>query len=521
MIRVQMEEQSKRTLYVTLLATFFWGLLAHGYGFLHDSFSGDSLSEFYGAMGSNAWKIQLGRFVVPAYKAVFRTDMTLPWLVGMLSLLWIGLAVYCTVRMFHLESGVMIFLTAGIFTANITVAATAASYMHDYDCDMFALFCAAAAACLWKHYDWGVLAGAVLLALSMGIYQSYVLVAVVLVMFSCILDLLNGLDAWAVLKCGMKAIFMLILGGIFYYAGMHLVLKVTDIPMHTGDTNSLDAALTLTPRSILALTYHAYLDCFDRLLHVQSPYPKQMIQVFTLLQMAMAGGVLAIGIWNHRIKVPGKLLCLILVGMLPFGMHLIYVLTSGIVHDLMVYSIWLFYLLVLLLCDWFARYGLEHPEKLFAKICKVPRWLCIGMLFVILYGNVQTANAMYLKKDLEQDAYLALMNRIVYRMETEEGYQAGETPVVFVGTHQLLNKTIPGFEEYRHITGMDSSLVANTAEDYRLRSYFRTVMNYPANIPGSDVFQAMAKDTRVANMPAYPSEGCMELIDGTLVVKLG
>ena len=96
--------QDKQRFSFAVLATFFWGLLAHGYGFLHDSFSGDSLSEFYGAMGSNAWKIQLGRFVVPAYKAVFRTDMTLPWLVGVLSLVWIGLAVYMTARIFRMES---------------------------------------------------------------------------------------------------------------------------------------------------------------------------------------------------------------------------------------------------------------------------------------------------------------------------------------------------------------------------------------------------------------------------------
>lgn len=518
---IRSEKEHKKQLYYAIMATFFWGMLAHGYGFLHNSFSGDSLSEFFGAMGSNAWKIQLGRFVVPAYKAVFRTDLTLPWLVGMLSLLWIGLAVYLTVRIFRMESGILIFLTAGIFAANITVAATAASYLHDYDCNMFALLCAVAAVYLWKEFDWGILAGSVLVALSLGIYQSYVLVAVVLVMFSCILDLLNEADFRDVIKRGLKAVSMLVLGGVLYYGVLRIVIECTGIQMHTGDTNSLDAALALTPRSILSLTYHAYLDCFNRLIQVQSPYPARMIQIFTLLQMLVAAGALVIGLCNRRVKLPEKALCMILVALLPFGMHLIYVLTSGIVHDLMVYGTWLFYLLVLLLSDWLAKYGMQYGGGILQKYRSVPRWLCMGMLFVILYGNVQTANALYLKKDLEQDAYLALMNRIVYRMETVEGYEPGETPVVFVGTHQLLNEAIPGFEEYRHITGMDSSLVANTEEDYRLRAYFQTVMNYPANIPGSDVFRRMAADPRVTDMPAYPGEGSIAMIDDVLVVKLG
>ena len=145
----------------------------------------------------------------------------------------------------------------------------------------------------------------------------------------------------------------------------------------------------------------------------------------------------------------------------------------------------------------------------------------MGMIAVILYGNVQTANALYLKKDMEQDAYLALMNRIVYRMETVEEYEAGVTPVVFVGSHRLLNEVIPGYEEYRDITGMHSSVVANTQEDYRLRSYFQTVMNYPVSVPGGDVFRQIREDSRVKAMPAYPQDGSVAMIDGTMVVKLG
>jgi len=93
--------------------------------------------------------------------------------------------------------------------------------------------------------------------------------------------------------------------------------------------------------------------------------------------------------------------------------------------------------------------------------------------------------------------------------------------VVFVGSHQLLNKVIPGYEEYLGITGMSSSEVANPQEDYRLRTYFQTVMNYPVNVPGSDVFQRMREDSRVAEMPAYPEDGSVAVLDGILVVKLG
>jgi len=47
------------------------------------------------------------------------------------------------------------------------------------------------------------------------------------------------------------------------------------------------------------------------------------------------------------------------------------------------------------------------------------------------------------------------------------------------------------------------------------------VMNYPVNVPGSDVFQRMREDSRVAEMPAYPEDGSVAVLDGILVVKLG
>lgn len=514
-------QQSKNQLYLALAVTFLWGLWAHGYGFLHDSFSKDSLSEFYGASGGSAWKIQLGRVIVPIYRQIFRTELTLPWMVGLLSLLWIGLAVYLVVRIFRIQSKLSLVLIAGILTANITVAATAATYSHDYDCDMFAMLCSVCAVYCWKElrFGWGI--GAVFVALSLGIYQSYISVAIVLVMFVCILDLLNGEKFHAVMKNGLRAVGMLLLGGAVYYIIMKSVLAATGIALASGDTNSLDSALTLSVREIIYLTYYAYVDCAARLLNVVSPYPAALVRGITLVLMALCGGILAWGLCNRKLGWPERLLCVGLIALLPLGMNLIYIPTHAIVHDLMVYAIWLFYLLVILLADWFTQRGWNCPAENRGRFRNLSRTVAAILLAVILYGNVQTANVLYLKKDMEQDSYLSLMTRIVYRMEAFVEYEPGVTPVVFAGEHTMLNDSIPGFEPYSRITGMDTAVVASTGEDYRLRSYFQTVMNIPVVVPYGDVYNAMKTDPRVADMPAYPAEGCIALIDGVLVVKVG
>lgn len=97
-------EDRKRQLLFCLACVFIWGLMAHAYGFLHSSFSHDSLLEFNGDGLSNRIRISNGRFLSPVCRWIFRTNMTLPWLVGVLGLLWIGLSAYLILRMFRLKT---------------------------------------------------------------------------------------------------------------------------------------------------------------------------------------------------------------------------------------------------------------------------------------------------------------------------------------------------------------------------------------------------------------------------------
>ncbi len=510
----QTYERNREILIFSLIATFLWGMLAHGYGFMHSSFSHDSLNEFNAANGGDSWKIQLGRYVIPLYRAVFRTQLTLPWLVGMLSLIWIGLAVYFVVRIFNMQSKLIIFVTAGIFTTNITVAATAATYMHDYDCNMFAMLCAVAAVFLWKRYSWGFFLGAVLLAVSLGIYQSYLSVAIVLIMFVCILKLLDETEFQHVLTVGMKGIGMILIGGILYYIGLQIVLAVTKIPLSSGDYNSLDKVLDVSVGGLPSLILYTYIDCFWRFWNAVSPYPTALVRTVFLLLTGMTAIAVLFGITDKRGRRLEKLLCAGLVILIPFGMNITYVLVAGVVHDLMVYAVWLFYLFALLMADWLVKHKANNGGKIL-------RIACLVLTLVQLYGNVQVANAMYLKKDLEQDAFLSLMTRVVYEMEEYDHYEPGETPVVFVGLSEQMDDVISGFEKYRTITGMEQARMSDTRVNYRMQRYFDYVLSNPAVMADDAVWTSIQKAEEVLKMPCYPDDGCITMIDDVLVVKLG
>ena len=507
-------ERNKSKLYFALASTFFWGLLAHAYCFFDNSFSHDSLNELHGAIFGNNIKLVSGRIFVPLYRDLLRSDVTLPWLIGFLSLLWIGLAVFLVLRIFRVESKLTGFLVAGIFSVNISVSATAATYIHDLDCDMFALMCAVGAVWLWKERKWGVLPGAVLLTVSMGMYQSFLFVGIGLIMLVCILDLLDGARFAQVFSRGMRAVGMILLGGGGYYGALQVSQKLSGIALSSGDYNSLDLMGKLSGGTLLENLCGAYRDFFYRLMNVYTTYPSTLTKAATAALMTLVITAVVWGLMSRRLGWREKLLLLALALLLPLGLNMIYVLTLGASHDLMVYGIWVFYLVALLLSDWLAKQGR-------GQLLKWQQPFCMLMVALILYGSVQFANGMYLKKDQEYDAYLSMMTRVVDRMETCEGYTAGQTPVVFAGMPQVMNQVAPGFMDYWNVTGMLSSDVIFMPEKTRYQAYFDYVLGLPLLLAEDEIWMQLRKSQQVQDLPQYPAAGCVQLLDGVLIVKLG
>lgn len=512
-------EKNKKMLVFAIVCTFLWGMLAHGYCFFDNSVSHDSLNEFHAAIFGNEWKMQLGRVFTPLYRDLLRGDATMPWLIGVLALLWIGLAVFFACKVLDIQSKAVIALTAGIFAVNITVSANAATYLNDLDNHMFALLCAVLAVYCWKELPRGELLGAVFVMGSLGIYQGYLTVTIVLVMFASILALLRGDSVGQVLFRGLRAVGMVLLGGILYYLAMKTMLSLSGTTLTSGDYNSLGQALELAPQTLFGFIIGAYGDWFDRIWNAYSAYPAILVRLATVLMFAITGLVMAVFFLDAKRGLWEKLLALVLFALLPLMMNLYYVLTLDNNHDLMVYAIWLFYLLVILLADWLVKQWANAGRK--EKFALLTRILCFLLIFMVVYGSAQFANGMYLKKDIEYDAYLSLMTRVVCRMESVPGYVVGQTPVVFVGLPQTLHSVTPGFKEYWNVIGMQFSDVILEPSRNRYQAYFDYVLNVPVNLAEEESWFAISNSEIVVQMPCYPEEGFLRMEGDTLIVKLG
>lgn len=170
-------------------STFFISLLIHLYKFVNTLPNPDSLYCYYSdqnILGSGRWALSLA--------CGFSSYFDLPWIIGLVSCVFIALTVAVIVTIFKVENPVLITLIGGLLAAS---PSTTETFFYQFTADgyMIAMFLAALAVYLSRideerKFNW-VLSG-VCVCVSCGIYQSYVSFALILAIFYFVYELFEN-----------------------------------------------------------------------------------------------------------------------------------------------------------------------------------------------------------------------------------------------------------------------------------------------------------------------------------------
>lgn len=518
-----MERINKDTLKRSFLYTFILGFLAHGYGFLHFQPSHDSLVEAVSNGSYWKWKIQLGRYLKPLYDFFLGRFTSFPWVNGIVALIWLSLAVYLVAEMLEMRKKSHIAIISGILTTNVTVTATAATYTPDLGSNMLALALAMLGAYIWKECsDHGPflkkstvaicgMAIGVCIAASLALYQTFVFSFVTMVLVVSVLRCLQNPE-YPLKKLWISdflAAGAAIIGGILYYIGLKMVTSVTGVSIAQDDYNSLSNAWSST-ESIK----DRVADCWEmfKTAFAEMPgyvYPSQLPRLINLLlllvvSVCLVGSVIRLSKKKHP---AARILSLVaFAALLPFSMNGVRLL-NPFVHVLMVYSYWLAYVFVFCVAVTFVE----------SRKSKWMERLTAALLCGILLINIQTANASYVKKTMEQETTLSLMTRVIDRVESLEGYEAGYTPVLFVGMpYNYLNSFAP-FDEIETLTGLMGSTAITYPRGYS--QYFQMIMRVNVNVVDNVTDYGMDAEAVCKDMPNFPAKDSVQMKNGVVIVK--
>lgn len=299
---------------------------------------------------------------------------------------------------------------------------------------------------------------------------------------------------------------------------MKTVSSISGISFQTESAHSFNLLSENSVLSLLKGTAKAYILYIKGILVPRIHYSNLIRLILGLILVLPAVSIGIANLFSKRLKRREKLLLAVLVALIPVGSNVSAIIAQGYSHDLMAYSNYLTYMLALLIVYW--NFNQNNHSKQMAIWSKR---VTILSLCVMLGANVQISNGLYLKKDLEQEGTHSLMTRVLYRMEEHEDYITGETPVAFIGKSTLLNSS-SYLDPYKKYTGMKTTnaIHENVTWYYNTyQTYFEYKLGNPAVMCDTDTWNNLYTNPEVIDMPAYPANGCMKMVDGIFVVKMG
>ena len=501
------------------LYTLIFMVLLHGYRYVSLGFSHDSLA--FAWQPDLEWQISLGRYMQPFYWWIIRGRIAAPFIVGVLSYGYMVGSVYGVASLLDLKAKTSLFLLAGLMCGSLAFIALDATYSHTADVYMLALMLNIAAAWLClrgRRRVPSVLAAAVLLVISTGLYQAYLQVFTALTMVWALLRLLKTDDRAipeAVARCA-QSFLALMLAMALFFVGYYVVMAVTGVEA-VSKANSIGGMKVLSGAALVDMvktTWKMPLRQLGRLQGRIAPLARMLTAV-----VLMTGAAATIFTARRsRVSAWQALGMAVLVLLLPFGMNWICLFCGGVVHDLMMYA-YIVPLLAALAANeraWnlaLADEGKQIGKKTRAAACVLPL-----AVLTLLFDRGIYANQIYLKKNLEYDATLSVMTRVVDRIEQVEGYIPGETPVEFLGDilRSQLTMTRPAFAHLGGLTGTEENYAITYGDTFWM--YLEDVMGYPIKRFRETKNEEQERVTD--DMPCFPDKDSVQMVDGVVFVKL-
>ena len=455
--------------------------------------------------------VSMGRWFLPVVCS-FSSFYDLPFLNGILAIVFHALGAVAICRMFNIEKKITASLIGAVIVSFPTVTSV---MMYNYVADGYsiAFFISCLAAFYMTKEKPRYLLSAVLIALSVGIYQAYITVTIMLVLLYLIDEMIFKNASFKVI---IKKIVSMLLTGILGVALYGIILKVIlgIMSIELIDYQGASSTASLSNFDILASLYvikETFRKCFFDLSGGVNVYVilNTLVFIFTVLYYLVSI------VKNKIYKNPANLVMVIILGvMLIFGAGaLAFVNPSVDYHNLMLMGYAMFYLLFLIIYE----RGEETKEKHSAVKC----WLVLLIAFIIIANQVVIANVSYHKAQIAYEKSYGVLVRIADRIEqTPENEKCDK--ILVVGA--LDNSDAYSVNLTPDITGITDGYIIRKDDEIVGQSVLASALNDYCGknfkfLSGEEK-KYLIQSEEVQAMEAWPSKNCVAVIDDTIVIKL-
>ncbi len=491
-----------------LLATLAVGILTHMPALVSEIPNHDGLQSMYfdqNMITSGRWFLGLACGISSYY--------FIPWLTGVLSLIYLGIAAAILVKLLDIKNSLVAGLI-GALLVTFPVIASDFAYVFTMDGYMLGVLLSILSVYLVKAHKWGFLLGGIALSFSMGIYQAYLPLAIVLSMYMVMVRLFAPGEGTVTKRItdSLKYLYMGVIGAGLYYLLLNILLKIQGKELDTyqgidslGTAGGFDLINTL--RSMVS-------DFVTFSIKGNVLFTNALTLALFLCFMAVSViAFTALIIKRKYYRNPWFYIALaVFVIALPFAFNVIFLISPEVnYHLLMRYQWVLIYIMGLSIADRAINaysFGNMKSGLLWAVLLAgAISSFCFALQDNIAYSNLN-------KKYEKTYAYSV---RLLDRMETTEGYYPG-IPVYMIGV--IGDKNYPVTDITGPVTesmiGLSGDFLIYRPENYAL--FFKYYLGTEINFVDIDEYQYYYEDW-YQEMPAFPLEGSVVIRDGIMIVK--
>ncbi len=496
---------------VTFLAAIFSGIIAHGFMLTNKISFHDDIGTLFSVGGgrtSGRW------FLEVIYEMLSKSvgKYSMPLWGGGISILFIALMACIIIDILKIDELISCMVAGAIFVTFPVITSTF-YFMFNAGCFFFALFlCVLAVWLVEKCNIWiGGIGGIICITLSLGIYQAYFGVGIVLVLFILLRECQINDNPKKIINIIMKHGMVQVLGMVSYIICLKISLRG-----YSGELTAyqgIDTIGKISVGDIIKRAGYAYSN-FGKFISGNTGDVlggTALNMVVSVLSIAILFNLLYIFIKIKSILI--KLIYLGIVLVIPLGMNIIYPMTTETtyIYSLMRYPLVFIWILSLYLLE----LNKEHAKGIKFKIVKGV--ILAGTIISFVYFTY-IANVAYMKSAFLQEQTISYYTTLITQIKSSDGYK-DDYPVVYVGAGNVTDLTITTNDRYKvNILWIVREDLESWINDYAYVEFMR----YHCGFSPVIISEAEIEDwSEINQMPTYPDCGSIKIIDEKVIVKLG
>lgn len=528
----------KKSWKLAFVSAFVVGLLVHMYKFTNTLLGHDSLFNIYGTQNV----VRSGRWFL-AVACSLSSFFDLPWVNGVLSLIWIGVAAAVVIDIFRIENPVLILLTGGLL---VTFPAVTQTFYFEYTADGYMLAMVMAAltvrfSMIGERRKSRLFLSFCCITLTCGIYQAYVSFALVLSLGYFMTELLENRYEKKLYTLWIRNQILIYGLGMAAYYVIWQIAMVCQGNLQPNQYMGIDTIGQIGPGFLwdaVKQTMTSFVSVFMVWNFLRRGLT--MYTVLNILFLMAAAYIVVTAVRKSRLytRKSQMLLFLLCMAAIPFAVFIWFFASQGIQYVVrMEQSVCLLYIL----CGVLANRWLKPGKSDIAAL----------LLAVIIFNNGVTANMMYqYMHRCYEESYATGVEIATHIHLLDDGTQK---EIVIVGLTSWFSEeeyeSGGGLKElallksiYNNLFSAGSCPALFLSEVVGLElSYYR--VNPEMEVPPVDVgsnnwpvsggwtwrfpladeaVKAKLIDTKqVADMPVWPAADSIQVIDDLIVIKLG